>query len=136
MKKLFTLMLALAMCNYSWGFIRETLAVESKAMQKQVPVTVSDLVKAVCRAVDVKAVDHACLVHGIEIVIDGRHGNGRHLQLCQKENFVSGQMPIRLLQYAQNQFSLLCHGFFLQNHRMILILLLIIDQKYPLVNRF
>ena len=40
MKKLFTLMLALAMCNYSWGFIRETLAVESKAMQKQVPVTV------------------------------------------------------------------------------------------------
>ncbi|MBQ3582814.1 MAG: esterase family protein [Alistipes sp.] len=40
MKKLFTLMLALMMCNASWGFIRETLAVESKAMQKQVPVTV------------------------------------------------------------------------------------------------
>ena len=40
MKRLFTLVLALVMCNTSWAFIRETLSVESKAMNKQVPVTV------------------------------------------------------------------------------------------------
>ena len=40
MKRLFTLVLALVMCNTSWAFIRENLSVESKAMNKQVPVTV------------------------------------------------------------------------------------------------
>ena len=40
MKRLFTLLLALAVCNTSWAFIRETLSVHSTAMQKDVPVTV------------------------------------------------------------------------------------------------
>ena len=40
MKRLFTLLLALAVCNTSWAFIRETLSVHSAAMQKDVPVTV------------------------------------------------------------------------------------------------
>lgn len=40
MKKLFTLMLALAVCNTSWAYIRETIAVKSQSMNKDVPVTV------------------------------------------------------------------------------------------------
>ena len=40
MKRLFALMLALVICNASWAFVRETISVESKAMNKQVPVTV------------------------------------------------------------------------------------------------
>ena len=35
MKRLFALMLALVICNASWAFVRETISVESKAMNKQ-----------------------------------------------------------------------------------------------------
>ena len=40
MKRIFTLLLALLVCNTSWAYIRETLAVRSDAMNKDVPVTV------------------------------------------------------------------------------------------------
>lgn len=40
MKKFFALMLALAVCNTSWAYIRENIAVKSQAMNKDVPVTV------------------------------------------------------------------------------------------------
>ncbi len=40
MKKIFTLMLALVVCNTSWAYIRETIAVKSASMNKDVPVTV------------------------------------------------------------------------------------------------
>ena len=40
MKKIFTLLLALAICNSSWAYIRETIAVKSQSMNKDVPVTV------------------------------------------------------------------------------------------------
>ena len=40
MKRVFTLLLALIVCNTSWAYIRETLSVHSAAMNKDVPVTV------------------------------------------------------------------------------------------------
>ena len=40
MKRVFTLLLALIVCNTSWAYIRETLSVHSVAMNKDVPVTV------------------------------------------------------------------------------------------------
>ena len=40
MKKILTLMFALALCNTSWAYIRENIAIKSQAMNKEVPVTV------------------------------------------------------------------------------------------------
>ncbi len=40
MKKIFTLLLALVICNSSWAYIRENITVKSPAMNKDVPVTV------------------------------------------------------------------------------------------------
>ena len=40
MKKIFTLLLALVICNTSWAFIRENITIKSQAMNKDVPVTV------------------------------------------------------------------------------------------------
>ena len=67
------------------------------SVAKQVIVRLYNLVKAVCNAIDVQALYKACLVHCIEVIINGRHSDGGHFQLCQKENFVGGQVAIRLL---------------------------------------
>ena len=64
---------------------------------KQVVVRLNDFIKAVGNTVDVQALNKTCLVHCVEVVINGRHGDGRHFQLCQKENFVSRQMAVGLL---------------------------------------
>ena len=43
----------------------------SATVTQEVVVRLGDLVKAIGNAVNVQAVDHACLVHGVEIVVNG-----------------------------------------------------------------
>ena len=81
----------------------------SATVTQEVVVRLGDLVKAIGNAVNVQAVDHACLVHGVEIVVNGCHGNAGHLQFGKKKDLIRSQMSVGLLQNAQNQLSLLCH---------------------------
>ena len=64
---------------------------------KQMIVRLNDFIKAVGNTVDVQTLNQSCLVHCIKIIIDCRHSNRRHFQLCQKENLVSRQMAVGLL---------------------------------------
>ena len=70
----------------------------SATVAEQMVVRLYDLVKAVCRAVDVETVDHACLVHGVEIVINGSHRNTGHFQLCEEENFIGCQVTVGMIE--------------------------------------
>jgi hypothetical protein len=45
----------------------------------------------------VQTLDLPCLVHGVEVVVNGRHGDGRHFELGEKEDLVGGQVAIRLI---------------------------------------
>ena len=67
------------------------------AVAEKVVVRLGDLVKAIGNSVDVQTVDQTRLVHGVEVVVDGCHGNAGHLQLGKKKDLVGGQMAVGLL---------------------------------------
>ena len=64
---------------------------------EQMVVRFYDLIKAIGNTVDVQTLNKTCLVHCIEIIVNGRHCDRGHFQFCQKENFVRCQVAIRLL---------------------------------------
>ena len=53
----------------------------SATVAEKVIVRLHNFVKAIGHAVDVQALDDAELVHGVEVIIDGCHGNTGHFQL-------------------------------------------------------
>ena len=76
---------------------------------QEVVVRFDDLVEAIGNAVNVQALDQACVIHCIEVVVDGCHCNARHLQFGKKEDLVGGQMSVGLLENVDDQFALLRH---------------------------
>ena len=62
----------------------------------------------------VQAVDQSRLVHGVEVVVDGCHGDARHFQLGKEKDLVCRQMAVGLLQNVQNQLALLGHDLALR----------------------
>ena len=69
----------------------------SAAVTEQMVVLVRGFFKAVSTAVHMHAADHSCIVHGIEIVVDGGHGNAGHTELGKKEDLVGRQMTVCLI---------------------------------------
>ena len=69
---------------------KANVADPSAGVAKQMIVRLLNDLKAVGGAVDMGASHNAGFVHGVQIVIDGRHGNAGHFQLGKKENLVGG----------------------------------------------
>ena len=82
----------------------------SAKVAAQMVVVVAALFKAIGAAVHMDAADHADVGHGVQVVINGRHGNARHLQFGKKENFVGGQVTVGVVEDLQDQFALFGHG--------------------------
>ena len=99
-------------------------------------VRLRDLVKAIRTAVDMQAIDHARLVHGVEVVIDCSHCDAGHFQLGKKEDLVRRQMPIGMVENVQDQLPLLCHVITFFHFRLRIILILLYDKKILLSTIF
>ena len=67
------------------------------SVAKQVIVRLGGELKKIGGSVDVGAQDHVRLVHGVEIVVNGCHGNAGHFKLGEKKDLVGAQVAIRLL---------------------------------------
>ena len=74
----------------------------SATVAEQVIVFVRRLLKTICAAVYVHAADHACVVHGVEIVIYRCHRNTGHAKLGQEKDLVCCEMAIGLVQNLKN----------------------------------
>ena len=67
-------------------------------------------IEAVRAAVGMNAADDARVAHGVEVVVNRRHRNGRHLEFGKEKNLVRRQvMAVGLVQNLQNQGSLFGH---------------------------
>ena len=93
--------------------------------------------KAIGAAVGMHTVHNASVGHGVEIVVDGCHGNAGHFQLGKKKHFVGSEMSVGLIEDLQNQLSLLGHDEDSSEiYKIRLILIFIISQKSPIVKGF
>ena len=70
----------------------------SAVVAEQMVVRLYDLIKAIGSAVDVETVDHTCLVHSVEVIVDRCHCNAGHFQLCEEKDFIGSQMTVGMIE--------------------------------------